>query len=74
MFIISVVWLTNTANLQCGNSVVVFNTNNISLFDSTVVTKENLHLKKKIQNWKQYVELEWKFIFNEFFKCEMTCM
>ena len=27
----------------------------ISLFDGTVVTKENLHLKKKNQNWQQWI-------------------
>ena len=47
----------------------------IFLFDSTVVTKENLHLKKKIKtDNSEYVEREWKFIVNEFFKCAMTYM
>ena len=47
----------------------------ISLFDSTVATKENLHLKKKFKtDNSEYVEREWKFIFNEFFKCAMTYM
>ena len=38
----------------------------ISLFDSTVVTKENLHLKK-VHNNSEYVEWEWKLIFHELF-------
>ena len=38
----------------------------ISLFDSTVVTKENLHLKK-VHNNNEYVEWEWKLIFHELF-------
>ena len=38
----------------------------ISLFDSTVVTKENLHLKK-MHNNNEYVEWEWKLIFHELF-------
>ena len=48
----------------------------IFLFDSTVVTKEDLHLKKKKfkTDNSEYVEREWKFIFNEFFKCAMTYM
>ena len=47
----------------------------IFLFDSTIVTKENLHLKKKFKtDNSEYVEREWKFIFNEFFKCAMTYM
>ena len=47
----------------------------IFLFDSTVVTKENLHLKQKFKtDNSEYVEREWKFIFNEFFKCAMTYM
>ena len=35
-----------TANLLCSNSVMDLTINNISLCDSTVVTKENLHLKE----------------------------
>ena len=47
----------------------------IFLFDSTVATKENLHLKKKFKtDNSEYVEREWKFICNEFFKCAMTYM
>ena len=38
----------------------------ISLFNSTVVTKENLHLKK-VHNNNEYVELEWTLIFHELF-------
>ena len=54
---------------------MVFNTNNISLFDSTVVTKETLHLKKKFKtDNNEYVVREWKLIFNEFVKCTMTYM
>ena len=35
----------------------------ISLFDSTVVIKENSHLKKKIDN-NECLERKWKLIFN----------
>ena len=43
------------------------------LVDSTVVTKENLHWKKKHKN-NEYVEWEWTLIFNEFLKCTLTYM
>ena len=41
----------------------------------TVVTKENLHLKKQFKtDNNECVEREWKLIFNEFVKCAMTYM
>ena len=44
-------------------------------FDSTVVTKENVHLKKKLKtDNNEYVKQEWKLIFNELVKCVMTYM
>ena len=46
----------------------------ISLFDSTAVTKENLHLKKFKTYNNECVKREWKLIFNEFVKCAMTYM
>ena len=49
----------------------------ISLFDSTVVTKENLLVKKKSKlttGNNECVEREWKLIFHEFVKRAMTHM
>ena len=46
----------------------------ISLFDNTVVTRENLHLKKFKTDNKEYVKQERKLIFDEFVKWAMTYM